>query len=327
MLATGRASGAIDILNPCTAEVLGSIPLASPPAANGSAAASAEAAAVRGLHWVWGGAAAEGAAAPPTLLSVTQGGAVRLHAAAADGDSSSWQELRAWQVPADVCCTVGVLAGQPREPEQIPQRDFAAAWHAGARPLCTLCHPCGCCVPSHPRAASNHWHLQDRLSDNPLSLALQAYDPGSSTLAVGCQGAELRLFDAATGQLSFAAKGGKPSKLGLVDRPWNTALCFLPDAAAAAAASGDGSGSSGHVVLAGTGHHKLRLYDVRAGKRPQADLSFGEARITALAPEADGGWRAAGQGGQARVGRGGGGCSWKVGEHQQSSAAPGRPCW
>jgi hypothetical protein len=34
--------------------------------------------------------------------------------------------------------------------------------------------------------------------------------------------------------------------------------------------------------------HKLWLYDMRAGRRPQLDLSWGEARITALAPEQSG---------------------------------------
>ena len=75
-------------------------------------------------------------------------------------------------------------------------------------------------------------------------------------------------------------------QLGLVDKPWNTALAFLPDAAREApAAAGSSDSGSGNVLLVGTGYHKLRLYDVRAGKRPQAELAFGEARITALAPE------------------------------------------
>ena len=74
-----------------------------------------------------------------------------------------------------------------------------------------------------------------------------------------------------------------------MDKPWNTALAFLPDAARAAAASSNSGSGSGNVLLVGTGYHKLRLYDVRAGKRPQAELAFGEARITALAPEPYGG--------------------------------------
>lgn len=38
-------------------------------------------------------------------------------------------------------------------------------------------------------------------------------------------------------------------------------------------------------MLVGTHKHKVRLYDPAAGKRPQMDLSFGETRITAIAPE------------------------------------------
>ncbi|GAB4816703.1 hypothetical protein N2152v2_003749 [Parachlorella kessleri] len=238
VLATSRASGTVDILNPCAAELLASIPAAAPAsngASNGSSSSSSsisshsEAAAVRGLHWVWAGGAAEGAPALPALLTVTQGGAARLHAAVpwpTEDEGTSWEQLRAWQVPVEVCCT--------------------------------------------------------------------AYDPGSSRLAVGCQGTELRLFDAAAGQLVYAAKGGRPNKVGLVDKPWNTALAFLPDVARGAAptAAGSSQGSSdsgsGNVLLVGTGYHKLRLYDVRAGKRPQAELAFGDARITALAPEPDG---------------------------------------
>lgn len=38
-------------------------------------------------------------------------------------------------------------------------------------------------------------------------------------------------------------------------------------------------------MLVGTHKHKIRLYDPVAGKRPQMDLSFGDTRITAIAPE------------------------------------------
>lgn len=87
--------------------------------------------------------------------------------------------------------------------------------------------------------------------------------------------------------LERACRRCRPAwQVGLVDRPWNTALAFLPDAARLGGEGG--AGGLGHVVLAGTGYHKLRLYDTRAGKRPQAELAFGEARITALAPEPDG---------------------------------------
>ena len=41
-------------------------------------------------------------------------------------------------------------------------------------------------------------------------------------------------------------------------------------------------------VVVGTGHHKLRLYDVAAKRRPALEVAFGDARVTALAAQADG---------------------------------------
>ena len=69
--------------------------------------------------------------------------------------------------------------------------------------------------------------------------------------------------------------------MGLVDRPWNTAIAFLPPAPGA-------GGAPGSRLLVGTGHHKLRLYDAEAGKRPQVELAWGETRITCLALEPQG---------------------------------------
>jgi ribosome biogenesis protein NSA1 len=110
----------------------------------------------------------------------------------------------------------------------------------------------------------------------PADVFCTAFDPGSGLLAVGAQGTELRLYDAAAGgQPAFVAKGGRPNAVGLPDRPWNSAAAFLP-------------GGGGSKVVVGTGYRKLRLYDSKAGKRPQLDVAFGEARVTALAPQADG---------------------------------------
>ena len=111
----------------------------------------------------------------------------------------------------------------------------------------------------------------------PATVCCSALDPASDRLAVGSEGAELRVYDLAAPSQppAYTAKGGKPNKVGLVDRPWNSALAFLP-------------GSAGKKIVIGTGLHKFRLYDESVGKRPQIDIAFGEARITAVAPEADG---------------------------------------
>ena len=151
VLATGRASGAVDILNPCTGEVLGAIPAAAPAAnGSGSSAAAAEAAALRGLHWVWGGGAAA-----PALLSVMQGGAARLHAAAEDDDAdgaegssgSAWRELRSWQVPSNVCCTVGGRGALPSLHEHRLLACLRACVHA-----CLLV-----CLSHSPASAVSSW--------------------------------------------------------------------------------------------------------------------------------------------------------------------------
>lgn len=70
------------------------------------------------------------------------------------------------------------------------------------------------------------------------------------------------------------AKGAKPNRVGLMDKPWNTAVAFLP-------------GSQGKQIIVGTGQHKVRMYNV-SQKRPVLSVEFGESRITALAPHPGG---------------------------------------
>ncbi len=90
----------------------------------------------------------------------------------------------------------------------------------------------------------------------------------------------------------YRAKGGKPNRVGLVDLPHVTAVAFLPAAAAAppgpAGAEPEEAGPPPLRLLAGTAKHKLWLYDLAAGKRPQLEVAWGETRVTALAPEPDG---------------------------------------
>ena len=110
----------------------------------------------------------------------------------------------------------------------------------------------------------------------PPEVCCSDIDIPSQTLAVGCRGAELRLYSLETPQVPiFNAKGGRPNKVGLVDRPWNTAVAFSPP-------------SQGKNIFVGTGHHKVRLYDTDVGRRPQMEFSFGESRITSLAVEEEG---------------------------------------
>lgn len=109
-----------------------------------------------------------------------------------------------------------------------------------------------------------------------LNKFLQAVHRGGSatSIALACHGSELSIWDVEQQHKQYQAKGNKPNRIGLVDKPWNTAVAFLP-------------GSDGQKVAVGTAYHKLRIYDVKA-KRPALDMQFGEAKITALAPQSSG---------------------------------------
>jgi hypothetical protein len=61
-----------------------------------------------------------------------------------------------------------------------------------------------------PQARAGSWE-QQRSWQVPAEVCCTAYDAASGRLAVGCQGAELRLFDVPTGELAFTFKGGKPN--------------------------------------------------------------------------------------------------------------------
>ena len=46
-------------------------------------------------------------------------------------------------------------------------------------------------------------------------------------------------------------------------------------------------GSGGQGLVVGTGQHQVRTYHM-SQRRPKLSVQFGEARVTALAPTADG---------------------------------------
>jgi WD40 repeat protein len=109
----------------------------------------------------------------------------------------------------------------------------------------------------------------------PPHVTCSAYHAPSGQLAVGCQGAELKMYSLSedVGTLTYNAKGGKPDKVGICDKPWNSAMAFNP-------LQEDGS-----QIIVGTGHGKLRLYDTKVGKRPQLNVPFKEHRISSIAPD------------------------------------------
>jgi hypothetical protein len=128
----------------------------------------------------------------------------------------------------------------------------------------------------------------------PPNVTCAAYHAPSKRLAVGCRGAELKVYTVeinevedekekeekekegrgVTGVLTYSAKGGKPDKVGLCDKPWNSAVAFY---------QGGDDEHAGSQLVVGTGHGKLRRYDTTVGKRPQLNTPFKEHRITALA--------------------------------------------
>jgi ribosome biogenesis protein NSA1 len=117
------------------------------------------------------------------------------------------------------------------------------------------------------------------------------------------------IWNLTTGSKVWQGKGGKPNRVGLVDKPYTTALAFLPgsgtaangssnESAAAGTSGEDGAGISLRFI-AGSATAKLHVYDTAAGKRPQQQAVFGESRVTAVAvdPEGEpwrplGGWEA-----------------------------------
>ena len=125
--------------------------------------------------------------------------------------------------------------------------------------------------------------LRTKIWKAPSGVECTSYHEMSGSIAVGCDGTELRVYNVSSGALLFAAKGGKPDEVGLVDLPFNTAVSFLPE--------------DRQRIIVGTAKHKVRLYDPSAGKRPQLDLIAGDARVTALMPETENGcWVGTGSG-------------------------------
>lgn len=106
------------------------------------------------------------------------------------------------------------------------------------------------------------------------------------------------MWELATGTRVWQGKGGKPNRQTLlVDKPFTTAVAFLPSsgnsAAQPAAAQAEDMAEATGVhrrFVAGSAVAKIQVYDTAAGRRPQSEVVFGgETRVTALAPEPAGG--------------------------------------
>ena len=128
----------------------------------------------------------------------------------------------------------------------------------------------------------------------PPQVTCAVYHAPSRQLAVGCEGAELKVYTltwqdegivgnsddpentenmVVSGTLTYSAKGGKPGKVGFCDKPWNSAVVFNPLI------------EDGSQIIVATGHGKLRIYDTKVGRRPQLNIPFKERRITCVSPD------------------------------------------
>eukprot|EP00882_Tetradesmus_deserticola_P032930 GHRQ01037573.1.p1 GENE.GHRQ01037573.1~~GHRQ01037573.1.p1 ORF type:complete len:203 (+),score=65.98 GHRQ01037573.1:206-814(+) len=137
----------------------------------------------------------------------------------------------------------------------------------------------------------------------------QAVSSSGRHLLLGGEGVQPSIWDLAAGSKLWQAKGGKPHRQTLlVDKAFTTAVALLPDVSISSSSNGDtsaeprtvaaadkGAGDAAAALklrfVAGSASSKVSVYDTAAGRRPQQEVVFGETRVTALAPEADGEWR------------------------------------
>ena len=128
--------------------------------------------------------------------------------------------------------------------------------------------------PSAPWSLSGEW----RVSGNVASMAALA---GGGRVALGGDGADVALYDGATGALLVKAKPPAKDWLGMYRKIYVASLSFL------------GSGSAPECVLAG-GEAELRLFDFRAQRRAVRCMPLGEGAVGALTVSADGSCAAGG---------------------------------
>ncbi|GMH44578.1 hypothetical protein BSKO_12530 [Bryopsis sp. KO-2023] len=106
------------------------------------------------------------------------------------------------------------------------------------------------------------------------SITAACADLDQRILAVGGDGCHLRMVDLDAQKITF--KGKAPDNpYGLTKRNWTTACAIVPN-------------SDCNLILVGTADHEVRLYDVRAGKRPVSKIEWRDARVMAMATESNG---------------------------------------
>jgi hypothetical protein len=250
LLAIGRSTGSIDLVCAHTGRSV-SPPIPPPPAGLGASEEAVAAAARRAAGGDPAGAAPTNDAPPPPS---SVAGLAFLHTAAGTG---------AKHLPLLVTASAGGAVRAFAPP--APLEELVKGGGAGEAPAWTLVSKFT--VPPHVTA-----------------LAVDPSTPSSTRIALTFRGTEPAVWDVASREATFEARGAKPDALGLVERPWGTAVAFPP-------------GHGGHLLAVGTVTGKVRLYDPRHGRRPLAvvDVAAGAAgcstvgavpaRVSALAPD------------------------------------------
>lgn len=105
---------------------------------------------------------------------------------------------------------------------------------------------------------------------------------GSASLVAGGRENDLKTWDVNTAQCTWKAKNVAHDFLDMRQPVWISSICSLvPET--------EGGGSGGRQQLvAGTAHRQVRLYDVRAQKRPTHSVDADEHGITTMAVGPDG---------------------------------------
>lgn len=115
----------------------------------------------------------------------------------------------------------------------------------------------------------------------------------AGVLAVGGPEHDLALWDVEKSTPTFQARNVSNTELDLRVPVWVSAMQFLPEAGSSAttgplSTSSARDDASPHVIALASRHRHVRLYDIRAGRRPLVSVELGEYAFTALDASADG---------------------------------------
>ena len=119
------------------------------------------------------------------------------------------------------------------------------------------------------------------------------FHSSAGVLAVGGPEHDLALWDVEKSMSTFQARNVSNTELDLRVPVWVSAMQFLPEAGSSAttgplSTSSARDDASPHVIALASRHRHVRLYDIRAGRRPLVSVELGEYAFTALDAAADG---------------------------------------